>query len=204
MNEFDLKALTWDSNPMFIKRSKRISERIIAKIPLNIEMEAIEFGCGTGLISFNLIPFIKSITLADNSEGMLNVLNKKIKDYNIQNMEVIKTDLLEESLINNKYDLIYTVLALHHIEDVDNVLSKFYNMQKENSYLCIADLDEEDGNFHGENFAGHKGFSRIDLQNKLEIAGYKNIDVETCYEIKRKSEQGIENTYPVFLMTAEK
>ena len=152
MNEFDLKALTWDSNPMFIERSKRISERIIANIPLGKDMEAMEFGCGTGLISFNLIPFIKSITLTDNSEGMLNALNNKIKENNIKNMEVIKTDFLEEPLINKKFDLIYTVLALHHIEDVDAILMKFYNLLKENSYLSIADLDEEDGSFHADTF----------------------------------------------------
>ncbi len=38
---------------------------------------AMEFGCGTGFISFNLIDSFKSITLIDSSKNMIDILSNK-------------------------------------------------------------------------------------------------------------------------------
>jgi hypothetical protein len=35
MNEFDIKALTWDDNPLFIERSKHIADKIREHVSLN-------------------------------------------------------------------------------------------------------------------------------------------------------------------------
>lgn len=204
MNEFDIKALTWDDNPLFIERSKHIADKIKEHVNLNKEMEAFEYGCGTGLVSFNLLPYLKSITLADSSDGMLEVLNKKIRKYSVSSMDVIKTNLIVDEIPEKKFDLIYTALTLHHIEDVESILVKFYKMLKSSSFLCIADLDKEDGNFHGASFTGHKGFDRNDMKKHFELAGFKNIKSDTCSEIKRINEQGQQLVYPIFLMTGEK
>lgn len=204
MNEFDIKALTWDDNPLFIERSKYIADKIREHISLNNQMEGFEYGCGTGLISFNLIPYLKSITLADSSDGMLNVLRKKIEKNNITSMAVLKTDLIVDEIPEKKFDIIYTALTLHHIEDIETILKRFYSMLNKSAYLCIADLDKEDGSFHGPEFKGHLGFDRIEMKNLFEEAGFKNIKVDTCYEIKRVNEQNQNVTYPVFLMTGKK
>ena len=204
MNEFDIKALTWDDNPLFIERSKHIADKILEHVSLNKEMEAFEYGCGTGLVSFNLLPYLKSITLADSSDGMLEVLNKKIQKYSVTSMDVIKTDLIVDDIPEKKFDLLYTALTLHHIEDIEAILTKFYMMLKKSAFLCIADLDKEEGSFHDNNFTGHKGFDRDEMKQYFKNAGFKNIKVNTCYSIIRPTEQGQQVSYPVFLMTGEK
>jgi ubiquinone/menaquinone biosynthesis C-methylase UbiE len=202
MNEFDIKALTWDNNPLFVERSKNIADKISKHVPLNKKMEAFEYGCGTGLISFNLMPYLKTITLADSSDGMLEVLKQKIQTNNITSMDVLKTDLMVDEIPEKKFDIIYTALTLHHIADVETILKRFYSMLKKSAFLCIADLDTEDGSFHGPEFKGHLGFDRNEMKKLFESAGFKNIKVETCYEIRR--EQNPNAVYPVFLMTGEK
>jgi len=204
MNEFDIKALTWDDNPLFIERSKHIADKIREHVSLNKEMEGFEYGCGTGLISFNLMPYLKSITLADSSDGMLAVLIEKIHKHGITTMNVLKTDLITDKIPDHEFDIIYTALTLHHIADVETILKRFYTMLKKSAFLCIADLDTEDGSFHGPDFKGHLGFDRNEMENLFKEAGFKNIKVETCYTIKRLNEQNQNVAYPVFLMTGEK
>jgi ubiquinone/menaquinone biosynthesis C-methylase UbiE len=204
LNEFDIKALTWDDNPQFVERSKQIADKIREQITLNSEMNGFEYGCGTGLISFNLMPYLKSITLADSSDGMLKVLKEKIQKHAVTSMEVLKTDLIIDNIPEKKYDIIYTALTLHHIDDVQAILERFYQMLSKSAYLCVADLDKEDGSFHGADFQGHKGFDRDEIKRFFKNAGFENIQISTCYEITRLNEREQKVTYPVFLMTGQK
>ncbi len=202
MNEFDIKALTWDNNPLFVERSKHIADKIREHVPLNKKMEGFEYGCGTGLISFNLLPYLKTITLADSSDGMLEVLKQKIQKHNVSSMSVLKTDLMVDEIPEKKFDIIYTAITLHHITDIETILKRFYTMLKKSAFLCIADLDEEDGSFHGPDFTGHKGFNREEMKKLFKETGFKNIKVDTCYVIHRDKDQN--KGYPVFLMTGKK
>ena len=110
-------------------------------------MTGFEYGCGTGLLSFNLQPHLKKITLADNSEGMLSVLKRKIRQNDLPNMLPIKIDLLEDAMPNENYDLIYTLMALHHIVETEKIIKQFHSLMKPGGYLCIADLEKEDGTY---------------------------------------------------------
>jgi len=148
------------------------------------------------------MPYLKSITLADSSDGMLEVLKQKILKNKITSMNVLKTDLIIDKIPGNKFDILYTAMTLHHISDIETVWKKFYIMLKKHAFLCIADLDKEDGSFHSSDFTGHKGFDRNEMKNLFENNGFQNIKVDTCYEIRRKENPTV--GYPVFLMTGEK
>ena len=56
------------------------------------------------------------------------------------------------------FDLIYTLMVLHHVGDVETIIRKFRGLLNPGGYLAIADLYSEDGSFHGEGFSGHMGF----------------------------------------------
>ena len=71
-------------------------------------------------------------------------------------------------------------------------------------YLCIADLDKEDGTFHTDGTTDvHLGFERAELQRWVEDAGFADVKFSTAYEIKKKIDD-IEKIFPVFLLTARK
>jgi Predicted methyltransferase (contains TPR repeat) len=42
-------------------------------------MKVLDFGCGTGLLSFFLQPYVGEITGIDTSKGMIEVFDKKLK-----------------------------------------------------------------------------------------------------------------------------
>ena len=77
LNEFDEKAKTWDDNPDHAQRANTIAQASIEQLPYDPSFTAMEYGCGTGLLSFPLRERFRKITLIDNSAGMLEVLKKK-------------------------------------------------------------------------------------------------------------------------------
>jgi ubiquinone/menaquinone biosynthesis C-methylase UbiE len=205
MSEFDEKAANWDQNPMRIERAAAVARAIRERIALSPAMRALEYGCGTGLLSFALQQggSLGQITLADNSDGMLAVLSEKIQAAGLGQMHPLKLDLASDPLPAQRFDLVYTLLTLHHIPEASRVLGAFYNLLAPGGWLALADLDQEDGTFHEEPFNGHLGFSRAELQAQLAGLGFSRIHFDTVYTMS-KLREGKPHRYDVFLAVARK
>lgn len=154
----------------------------------------LEYGAGTGLVTQALRDAVGSVTMADTSAGMRAVMEEKVAAGAITDARVWNLDLATEAAPDERFDVIVTVLTLHHIANLEPVLSGFASLLVEGGYLCIVDLEEEDGSFHGDDFDGHHGFNRSALTSRLERAGFTDTSFERCHEIVRES-----GTYPLFL-----
>jgi 2-polyprenyl-3-methyl-5-hydroxy-6-metoxy-1,4-benzoquinol methylase len=203
VENFDLLANEWDNDPARVDRARVVASELIKDIKLGDGMTAFEYGCGTGLLSFQLRDSFKSITMADNSEGMLAVLLKKIMRAGVSNLTPLKLDLAVDEPLTTSYEVIFTLMTMHHVIDVEGILLKFRKMLNPSSYLCIADLDREDGSFHGKGFDGHNGFDRRELAVKLESIGFRVVADRIIYQVV-KVRDGQERRYPLFLMTGKK
>lgn len=203
MSEFDAKARDWDKNQHYFDRSEAVANAISQVIPLQAGMKALEYGSGTALLSFALKDKFAEITLMDNSREMTAVTEEKIAAQHIQNLKPLFFDLEKEDY-SLKFDIIYNQMVMHHVQDIDAMLTKFYSLLNPGGFIAIADLYNEDGSFHGEGFNGHLGFDVEHLANKLKAIGYRNIQHQKCYTIERTDENGIVIEYPIFLLTASK
>jgi len=204
MISFDERAKDWDSDPAKVERARVVAEAIRAAVSLSPGMTALEYGCGTGLLSFALNQEFASITLADTSQGMLDVLSEKIKAAGVATMHPLRLDLSSDPLPDSRYGIIYSLMTLHHIPDTDKVLGRFHRILNAGGYLCIADLEKEDGSFHGADVTDvHKGFDRPALKHQLEAAGFSDITFSSVSAV-RKPVDGLEKAFPLFLMIARK
>lgn len=204
-SHFDKQAKEWDNNPTKILRAKKVASEIKAFLKPNKKEKALEFGCGTGLLSYQLKAYFKSITLTDTSQGMMDVLQQKIEKEHLSNFHPKLINLLEEKLPENNFDVIYTMMTLHHILDIPKILNTFSSLLKNNGLLCIADLVKEDGSFHVDhpNFEGHNGFDRNELSTILETNGFIVEYYSIYFEIEKKLANGIKK-YPLFIMICKK
>lgn len=204
MTNFDERAKDWDSDPKKVERARLVADAIRKTIPLSRDMKALEYGCGTGLLSFALQSDLGSITLADTSQGMLDVLSEKIASAGVTNMHPVRLDLANDPLPAERYHVTYSLMTLHHIHDVNDVLVKFWELLEPNGVLLIADLDKEDGSFHTDGSTDvHLGFYRGELQKMVESIGFGHITFSTAYKIKKRIVD-VEKIFPVFLMSARK
>lgn len=200
MTNFDDRARDWDADPMKVERARIVAEAIRSALPLSPGMTALEYGCGTGLVSFCLQADFASITLADISQGMLEVLSEKIKAAGAANMVPVRLDLCADPLPAARYHVLYSLMTLHHVPDTDGLLGAFHAVLEPGGWLVLADVDKEDGSFHGLEVTDvHNGFEREKLKARAETAGFREVAFCTVYEIQKA-----ERRYPIFLMTARK
>ena len=64
---FDSVAASWDANPVRVKLAHDVVRAIRETIPLRPDMDVLDFGCGTGLLSLGLLPMVHTITGVDSS-----------------------------------------------------------------------------------------------------------------------------------------
>lgn len=199
MSEFSQKARTWESNPIHAQRSEAIAKNLVDRVSINTNMNGMEFGAGTGLLSFILANRFNTITMIDSAEGMVEVMQEKVEESQHNNLKPLLFDLTEKAYETSAFDGIFSQMALHHVSDVDAIFERFHSMLNPGGFLAIADLYTEDGSFHGEGFDGHNGFDALELEEKMRKAGFTNVQTETCFTMPK----GTEN-YPLFLMIAIK
>ena len=133
-----------------------------------------------------------------------NVLAEKIARQDIQNMFPKKLDLVNDPLPIQKFNILYSLMTLHHIPEVENILQKFFDVLLPDGWIAISDLDAEDGSFHGvEQQHVHKGFERNALQKQVETAGFVDVHFFTVFHMTKTVGDGIRN-FPIFLMIARK
>jgi 2-polyprenyl-3-methyl-5-hydroxy-6-metoxy-1,4-benzoquinol methylase len=200
---FDSKAREWDNNPVFQARGLKIAQAIRQAVPLDRHMSALDYGCGTGLLSFPLKDELGAILLADSSAGMLEVVAEKIAAQGVTNMTPVKLDLLADPAPPQTFDLIVTAMTLHHVPDTDHILRVFHDLLQPGGHLCVSDLDREDGSFHGIGVDVHPGFDRADLARRATQAGFEGVRFQTVFSIAKEHASGTRD-YPVFLMTARR
>jgi predicted TPR repeat methyltransferase len=201
MNKFDERAATWDEDPAHVERAHRVADAIRRALPLDARVRMLEYGAGTGLVSQALRDAVGPITMADTSTGMRKVMEDKVASGAIADARVWDLDLATApaSEVDETFDLIVTVLTLHHLSSVEPVLANFARLLAPDGRLAIVDLDEEDGTFHGDGFDGHHGFDRSALADDLQHAGFSDIAFQSCHEIVRDG-----RAYPLFLATSSR
>ncbi len=195
---FDAKAADWDQQSIPQQLSKTIGPAIIRKISLTSDMEVMDFGAGTGLLTAHIAPLVNKIAAVDISRAMLDKLANKPEFK--QKVEIHCQNIMDQPL-DTQYDLIISAMAMHHVEDTASLLHSFFLHLKPGASIALADLDKEDGSFHPDDTQGvyHLGFDREALRSLLEDAGFTDIRFSTAHTLSKDDAE-----FSVFLLTASK
>ena len=202
--DFDAAAAGWDAEPRRVKLAQEVVAAIRRELPLAAEMEALDYGCGSGLVTLGLQPFVGRITGADSSKGMLQVLTRKVRERGISNVVAKFIDLEKQSLAGG-YDLIVSSMTLHHVRDVAALIGSLAQMLKPGGWLALADLESEDGGFHDDpTGVYHHGFDREFFSSACSGNSLTDIRVITAATIDKSEGSGARRLYPVLLCLARK
>jgi len=192
------KSKSWDMNSKRVGNARAIAKTIQKNIELKPTMKLMDFGAGTGLLSYFVAPLVERIVMVDNSPSMLDKFKEKASEFECQT-EIREIDLSKTTL-DEKFDGIISSMTIHHIEDQKALFTKFYNMLDEGGFIAIADLDSEDGSFHSDNTGVfHFGFDREILKQIAKEVGFKNINFELASTISKPHCK-----FTIFLMIAKR
>lgn len=190
MGHFNELSKEWDSPEKIIQNTmyaEKINQHLSFR-PVNI----LEVGCGTGLLGQQFVHDNSSLLGIDTSEGMLQVFNQKFKDN-----EKVQSKLLdlETNSISEKFDLILSSMAFHHLKNPEQMIKKLKNNLLSGGVLAVIDLDQEDGSFHPDpKKMGVHHFGFNELQTKEWGVGFKEVRREIINVIHKNGGE-----YPVFL-----
>jgi tRNA (cmo5U34)-methyltransferase len=204
-NRFDQIAGLWDKDEQRVRMAENIAEEMIRNLELQKDHVLLDYGTGTGIIALKLQPYVKKVIAIDSSQGMLDTLSIKLTKNEITNTEILKGSVEDKTFHFPAVDVIVSSMVLHHIKDIKAAAKAFWDALKPNGQIAIADLDEDNGEFHADpNAAMHNGFNHAKLQNIFLNAGFKSIRFREAYTVKKQSAKGKESVFKIFLMLAQK
>ena len=202
---FDKNAASYDLKPGRVKLAQDVATAIMSEVRLNNDMDVLDFGCGTGLVTLQLQPLVRTITGADSSHGMLDVLKSKIEERKLTNVKTEFINLEKSVELRNKYHLVVCSMTLHHVEDLGYIFHEFYNCLLPGGYLCIADLDSDGGEFHRDKTGVvHTGFYRAEMRRLFIEGGFQDVRDVTAASVVKDLSDGRSREFTVFLMIGRK
>lgn len=200
---FDDKAATWDDDPIRVSRAAEVASQISEVIAPSRDMHLLDFGSGTGLLGFALLPAVDRVTFADPSEGMLTQVVAKLRERGDTRGSVYRLDPSAPTL-PERYDAIVSLMTLHHVPDTAAVVRLLADHLRPGGWLALCDLDLEDGSFHDHHTTDvHHGFDRTELVALTERAGLEQVRVRTAFTMRKEKGDGVRE-YPLFLLTARR
>jgi Methylase involved in ubiquinone/menaquinone biosynthesis len=201
---FDLTAKKFDTEEK-IKRSKAVADEIRLNIVSGKSKSAIDFGCGTGLLGFQLIDDFDNVLFVDSSVGMIEQVKQKLADLGKPSSSAVCQDFTIEFPQNITADYIFSSLALHHIKDTERILRCLYSVLNDGGKILVVDLDADDGSFHGNHpeFDGHNGFEQSAISDIATDAGFCNVKIKTFFR-GEKLVKGEKIPYSLFILSGEK
>ncbi|MGC8924813.1 MAG: methyltransferase domain-containing protein, partial [Calditerrivibrio sp.] len=147
----------------------------------------------------NFIEQVKCIDMIDTSENMLKFLSDKIQNQGFKDVYPVRMDILADRLPAEKYNLIVTLMAFHHIKSIPEALMKLAFMIKQGFYLAISDLDIEDGSYHSGEQPPHFGIDQVFLIKSALDAGFYLHHISVPYVVSKNNKN-----YPIFLHIYQK
>lgn len=202
--DFSAIAQTWDEKPQRIHLAAAVARAIKDNIKLSNNMEALDFGSGTGLVTFHLHQTLKHVTAMDSAAGMLTVVEEKARVAGAQNVTILHSDAAVPVLDSEVYDFIFSSMVLHHVDDLASTLEALASAVKSGGVLAVADLAVEDGSFHNDSKGvAHHGIDPEWLIGQLQSSGFHRGQSVVAHQIIKQRGDN-QNCYPVFLVWAYK
>lgn len=137
-----------------------------------------DLGAGEGLLSELLARRCKQVIAVDNSEKIVEFGAKKAKKNGLKNLEFRLGDLQHPPIEVGSVDLVILSQALHHADEPCKAVAAAHRLLKPGGQVLILDLQkhqfERARELYGDRWLG---FAESDLQQWLEAAGFKQIEI---------------------------
>lgn len=169
-------------------------------------MDVLEIGCGTGLLTLRVAPFVRSITAVDAAEGMIAALDTKLSSAdaprNVETLATMLTDPEDAGLPasrdggsgRRKFDLVLSHLVLHHMDDIPGTLATMKGCLKPGGELALTDYEDfgpEARRFHPESKMGgveRHGIPAKWMAEQCAAAGFVDVDVRPAWTMRKTVE----------------
>lgn len=175
---FEQMARQYD-RPERVAVARRIAEAVGQVLMGAEDKDAMDYGCGTGLVGLELVDQVGSMLFVDASAQMIACVEEKIERADIQNAGTLCADFLEEAPSDIRVDYILMSQVLLHVREYAALLQLLCGMLRPGGHLILVDFDK---NERVQSDRVHNGFVQQDLRGELERMGFASVVSHTFYE----------------------
>ncbi|MBN1811331.1 MAG: class I SAM-dependent methyltransferase [Anaerolineae bacterium] len=105
---------------------------------LSPDQKVLEIGCGTGIISLGIAPFVKSVVATDISPQMIAVAKSKAESLSITNVEFRVHDGYALPYDDQAFDAVLLFNVLHFVKEPTALLHEAHRLLKPSGHLFSA------------------------------------------------------------------
>lgn len=177
MSEWDAAAHGWDDDPVVRRYAgeavRSLTDRLTS---LGVTLDGAvfcDFGCGTGLLTEQVVGPVGRVDAIDTSPAMLGVLRSKVDAMGWSHVRLL-TELPTEP---QGYDVIACSSVLSFVDDYPATVGRLAGHLSPGGLLIHWDweLDRTDTDPHG--------LVRDEVHTALERAGLVDVEVATAFDI---------------------
>lgn len=158
----------------------------VERMPLKESDRVIDVAAGTGLLSFAVSPYVKSVTAVDITEAMLEQGRKAAAEKGATNVTFIKGsayDLREEGT----YDAAICRFAFHHLEKPEEAFNEMVKAVRPGGLVAVIDMIAPGDEKHAE------VSTRIEqLRDDSHVRALTKGELEEMFRAHGLSDLGIE------------
>lgn len=104
------------------------------------ELDVLDLGSGTGSdLSMHLAGNAKSYLGIDLAQSAVDGMNKELEKRGFHNAKAIRGDILDSSLPNESFDVIYAAAVLHHFKHIDVIADELNRLLKPGGVILSYD-----------------------------------------------------------------
>lgn len=179
--EWDDFADDWELNSNVVLYAERAFETLKGAVNLK-NIDVLDFGCGTGLLTQKIAPNARQVVAVDTSEKMISKLRAK----NLANVTTLPINLSEETInssdaLHQKFDLIVASSVFSFVPNYQETLSLLRGLLAPKGMLVQWDWLST-----GEE--GDVGLTRQAIEAALLKAGFSSSNV--THPFSMESEKG--------------
>ena len=189
---WDECANTWDSDAVALAYAEDAFSSLIKAVDLTGK-HVLDFGCGTGLLSQKISPSVKDIVALDNSEAMIEQLDRK----GLDNVEPV-VDMLTRGLVaihpafRNQFDLVVASSVCGLIPNYVDVSDIIYSLLEKGGQFIHWDWLASDE-------SEVQAMTPERVERVLTGVGFSDVNISTPFEVATEA-----GTYKVLMVIATK
>lgn len=134
-----------------VKRLKELDiSRNLEKLGLSKKMTLADIGSGTGALVFEAVKHTdEKIYSVEMSDVMIEIQKDKIKDKNIENIEIVRQDVDKNEILisDQECDVVTMITVFHEIDDKDKVIKEIKRILKTKGKLFIIEFHKKKTGF---------------------------------------------------------
>jgi ubiquinone/menaquinone biosynthesis C-methylase UbiE/DNA-binding transcriptional ArsR family regulator len=130
-----------------------------------------DLGCGTGLVTEALAPFVRGVIGVDGSASMLERAQARLERF--ENVELRHGELTSLPLEDGEVDAVTFILVLHHVQDPRQAIAEAARVLRPGGRILVVDMVPHDRAQYQKEM-GHVwlGFSEDVMRGYLTRAGF--------------------------------